>query len=103
MISLLVVIIACYLFKRISVNDDYILISTGVFIKKVSIILYDSVKYMKVTEGFISNIFNIKILSIYITSNFKDIKQSLGYVTSKTLDKVSEKIYRKNKKNYIKL
>lgn len=86
-------IIIFYFFKRVNVEEKYILISTGVFIKKVSLILYDSIKYIKISEGLISSIFNIKVLSVYITSNVINLKHILGYVTNNTLNKVKKYIY----------
>lgn len=91
MIIVLLFVLIFYYFKRISIDEKYILISTGIFIKKVSVILYDSIKYIKINEGIISNKLNIKRLSIYITSSLGNLKHGLGYVTNNTLNKVREK------------
>lgn len=86
-----VILAVLYFFKRISIHENFILISTGVFLRKLSFILYDSVKYMKISEGIISDKFNIHQLCIYITSEFGNLKQSLGYVTKNNLIKIKKK------------
>lgn len=89
----LIMILVLYYFKRISINKNYILISTGVFIKNISLILYDSVKYIKISEGVISDKFNIHNLSIYITSNFGSLKKGVGYVTKNNLNRIKKKCF----------
>jgi len=88
MLVSILVLIALYFFKRISINDSYILISTGFIIKKISLILYDSVKYIKISDGVISEKFNIYNLSMYITSSYGNVKQGVGYVTKNNLNKI---------------
>lgn len=93
MLVSILVLIALYFFKRISINDGYILISTGFIIKKISLILYDSVKYLKISDGVISEKFNIYNLSMYITSSYGNVKQGVGYVTKNNLNKIRKKCF----------
>ncbi len=91
MILSVILIAILYFFKRISINEKYILISTGFIIKNVSLILYDSVKYIKISDGIISEKFNIYNVNMYITSKYINSKQKVGYVTKNNLKKIRRK------------
>lgn len=80
-----------YYFKKISMHDTYILISTGIIIKKISLILYHKVKYVKVKEGAVATKFNIFHVSLFITAGMNNVRQTLGYVSKTNLLKITKR------------
>ncbi len=87
-------LIVLYMFKKISIEDEYILVSTGFYIKKMSILLYDKIKYIKISDGAMSSNFNIYNVNLYILSGFNSVRTNLGYISRTNLSKIKRKILR---------
>ena len=87
-------LIVLYMFKKISIEDEYILVSTGFYIKKMSILLYDKIKYIKISDGAMSSNFNIYNVNLYVLSGFNSVRTNLGYISRTNLSKIKRKILR---------
>ncbi|MDD3303902.1 MAG: PH domain-containing protein [Clostridia bacterium] len=90
-ISFLLIAIIYY-FKRIRIKENYISISSGFILKKISIVLYNRIKLIKVSQGPLSKIFNMYLFNVYIMAGFFDSRHSLGYLKSSKLYDIRNKI-----------
>jgi uncharacterized membrane protein YdbT with pleckstrin-like domain len=83
-----------YYFKRIQLYDTYLVISTGVFLKKKVIIKYEDVQYLKIKKDPLLYKYGISIIKMYITSGLKNKKHTLGYVNYNDTNIILEKCVR---------
>lgn len=87
-----VLIVIIYYFKRIKIEDKYISISSGFILKKISILFYNRIKMVKVSQGPISKKFDIYLFNVYIMAGMFDSKHSLGYLLSSKINYIQNKI-----------
>lgn len=85
-------IVVIYYFKRIKIEDDYICISSGFILKKISILMYNRIRMIKVSQGPISRNFDIYLFNVYIMAGLFDSKHSLGYLISSKINYIQNKI-----------
>lgn len=87
-----ILIVIIYYFKRIKIEEKYILISSGFILKKISILLYNRIRMVKVSQGPISRNFDIYLFNVYIMAGLFDSKHSLGYLLPSKIKYIQNKI-----------
>lgn len=87
-----ILIVIIYYFKRIKIEEKYILISSGFILKRISILLYNRIRMVKVSQGPISRNFDIYLFNVYIMAGLFDSKHSLGYLLPSKINYIQNKI-----------
>ena len=81
-----------YLTYRICVDDDFVLISSGQFSRKINIVRYDKIQYVEINQGPMSKRFGLRHGAIYILAGVTDRDKVIDYCRSEIFERLSQKI-----------
>lgn len=81
-----------YITRGVYMGDENMVVSWGIFAKKISIIKYEKVQYINVKETPISSRFGLCSGELHILASFGNDVRTLGYYNGNLFEKIKEKI-----------
>lgn len=81
-----------YITRGVYMGDENMVVSWGIFAKKISIIKYEKVQYINVRETPISSRFGLCNGELHILASFGNDVRTLGYYDGNLFEKIKEKI-----------
>lgn len=91
-IVLFLVVIFIYFIKRIIIEDKYICIINGVFIKRMKIIKYDNINDVEIIDGIISSKIGLCKVYFNVMADFKNARNCTGYIKLEDMYKIMKNL-----------
>ena len=87
-LAIIIYIILSLFSKKISYNDKFIVITKGIFVKKISIVKFEKIQLLREKNNILSKLFNISRISFNIIGILGDNNFTSGYFNKKVFKQI---------------